>query len=409
MSLSAVGSIQTYKLGVNWVSFPKHQPTLRRNRLQDICQNTVSAHTMGEEGRTMQKQIADITSGTELFEKYEKLAQSHNLVLVSNRGPLEYRPGPNGDFQARRGSGVVVTALNTILENFPFTWIANAMGEGDRKASEAAAGEVIPSPLPNQKVSVRFVVTSRRTYHKFYNIFCNPLLWFLQHQMWSAPYTPNIDTAVHDAWNTGYTTVNQALAETLIEEANKSEKRPVIIIHDYHLYLVGGMARKQLPDALIYHYIHIPWPATRNWQQLPAEIRTSICESLASCDLVGFQSGTDVTNFLQSCETFIPGCHVDYASKIVEVGGHQTMVAAYPMSIDIAEIRNIGESTRTMEHQTNIQSLLCEFTLVRVDRAEPNKNIIRGFSVLLSSSSATSRITRQSDIPGLLSSIPNSY
>lgn len=314
----------------------------------------------------------------QLFELCATLLGKRPLIVASNRGPLEHHLSPDGQLQPRRGSGAVVTAFNSLIHNFEFTWVANAMGEGDRRAQQEAEAASIPSPLPNQRVSARYVVTSRRVYHKFYNIFCNPLLWFLQHHMWSSAYTPNLDSTVHDTWATGYTPVNQAFADAIVAEA-AGGAAPIVIVNDYHLYLVPGMVRNEIPDALIYHFIHIPWPSLRTWQLLPASIRTAICTSLCACDIVGFQSHWDARSFLECCEGFVPGAHADYAQSTVELNGHTTMVRAYPSSIDVDEVRAIAQSQRAQDFRNRVAEFTSQHTIVRVDRAEPNKNIIRGF------------------------------
>ena len=145
-------------------------------------------------GQDMQIPITVDRRRQQLFELCSSVLQQHPLIVASNRGPLEYHLSPEGLLQPRRGSGALVTALSSLIQNFEFTWVANAMGEGDRRAQQDAEGGIILSPLPKQKVSARYVITPRRMYHKFYNIFCNPLLWFLQHSKWSSAYPPNIDT-----------------------------------------------------------------------------------------------------------------------------------------------------------------------------------------------------------------------
>lgn len=315
----------------------------------------------------------------ELLNVCERLLERRPLIVGSNRGPLEFHLTPEGILQPRRGSGAIVTALSALTRSFKFSWVASAMSEGDRRAFELAGGESIQSPLPNQQVSLRYVITPRRTYHKFYNILCNPLLWFLQHRMWSPPYTPNIDSVVYDAWSTGYEPVNQAFADGIIAEASKKSESPVILLHDYHLYLVSGMVRKQLPEALIYHFIHIPWPAPDLWQLLPSHMRAAICQSLCRADLVGFQSDWDVNSFLESCRLFVEGAEVDFVRGRVTTNGRETEVKAYPTSIDVEEVRRIATSPRALDYQQRIQQLCGEQTIIRVDRAEPSKNIVRGF------------------------------
>ena len=315
----------------------------------------------------------------ELHTLCSSLLGQRPLIVASNRGPLEFHLTPDGDLRPRRGSGAIVTALNSLTQNFEFTWVANAMGEGDRRATELAEGGRIRSPLLNQQVSVRYVVTPRRVYHKFYNILCNPLLWFLQHYMWSSPYTPNVDSVVYDAWETGYRPVNQAFSEAIIAEAAQASAPPIVMLHDYHLYLTPGMIRSEVPEALMHHFIHIPWPAPHFWQLLPGFMRSSICASLCTADIVGFQSSMDVSNFLESCRMFVEGAQVDHGSCTVETNGHRTLVRAYPTSIDAEEVRRIATSPRAMEYDSRVRSFCGEHTIVRVDRVEPSKNIIRGF------------------------------
>ena len=175
-----------------------------------------------------------------LWELVDELLSKQRLILASNRGPMEYHAQADGQLQPRRGSGGVVTALSGLTNHVDFTWIASAMGEGDRRVAEEHQGRAIPSPLPGQHVSIRYVSTSRRVYHKYYNIICNPLLWYMQHYMWSSPYTPKVDQVVYDAWDTGYVQVNREFADAIVDEARQSDLRPLVMVHDYHLYLVPG-------------------------------------------------------------------------------------------------------------------------------------------------------------------------
>ena len=253
------------------------------------------------------------------------------------------------------------------------------MGEGDRRAAAASEGLRIDSPLPGQRVSPRYVVTSRKVYHKYYNIICNPLLWFLHHNMWSSSYTPNIDSNVYDAWENGYKLVNQAFAQSIIAEAKDSDDPSFVMVHDYHLYLVPGYIRQELPHSKIQHTVHVPWPTATAWQLLPSAIREAVCESLCSSDIVGFQCMRDVRSFLTTCEEFLKEAKVDHSQQVVRVGGREVAVRTYPLSIDAEELRRISESPRALDIERWLKPQCCEHTIVRVDRAEPSKNVVRGF------------------------------
>ena len=271
----------------------------------------------------------------------------------------------------------MVTALNSLTHIAEFTWVAGAMSEGDRKVWDEARGTPLRSPLPGHRVNLRFVVTPRRVYHKFYNVFCNPLLWFLQHYMWNSPYNPNIDAAVHDAWEDGYVPVNQAFAQAIVDQAQGNPS--VVMLHDYHLYLAPAMVRQAVPEAIIQHFVHIPWPASRYWQLLPSYMLEGICYGLCSADIVGFQTPNDVRNFLDTCEAVLPDVEVDYETQAVHCKGRRTSVRTYPISINVEEIRRISCSPRALEYEKRLQPMCNEMTIMRVDRAEPSKNVVRGF------------------------------
>jgi len=201
--------------------------------------------------------IAKQSNVERLQELCRQRLSPRRVILASNRGPIEYHLSDDGQLQARRGSGGVVTALSSISEHVELDWIASAMGEGDREAARRAQGERFRVPLGQEKLYLHFVVSPRDTYHKFYSIICNPLLWFLQHYMWNSPRTPNIDSSVYDAWEKGYVAVNQAFAQEVVNEAKGKEPLPVVLLHDYHLYLAGTYIRQQLPGLIIQHFTHI--------------------------------------------------------------------------------------------------------------------------------------------------------
>ena len=297
------------------------------------------------------------------------------LILVSNRGPVEHQMA-DGRPEPRRGSGSVVTSFGSLAQQFEFAWVSSAMSEGDRTV---AASGALKSPLPNHRVNLRFVTTPRRAYHKYYNVICNPLLWFLQHYMWNPPYNPTVDASVHDAWETGYVPVNEAFAQAVVREAAGHEAAPVVIGHDYHLYLLPEFVRRDLPDAVIQHYVHIPWPTPLCWSLIPRHIVRRICESLCAADIVGFQTPQDRRCFLDTVEEFVPEALVDHSESAVEMFGLRCRARVYPGSINVEEVQRIAEAPRTLEYEGRLRAEAAESTIVRIDRGEPNKNIVRGF------------------------------
>ncbi len=321
-----------------------------------------------------------VASNTARLQKlFGKGLSKRHLILASNRGPIEYHLSPDRELQAQRGSGGVVTALSSLSKYVEVDWIASAMGEGDREAAKRATGERFKVAQADDKLYLHFVVSPRNAYHKYYSIICNPLLWFLQHYMWNSSRTPNIDRVVYDAWENGYVPVNQAFAQAVVADAMQFESRPVIILHDYHLYLVSDYIRQQLPELIIQHFTHIPWPSPHYWQLLPSFMRQAILKSLCAADIVGLQTARDVLSFLYCCQSFIDEAEIDYRQQAVQVNGHIVRVKAYPISVDVVGLKTIVCSTKCQEYEEKLRHLCGEQTIVRVDRCEPSKNIIRGF------------------------------
>ncbi len=319
------------------------------------------------------------SSNAQLKELCSQRLSPRRLILASNRGPIEYYFTEDKQLRLRRGSGGVVTALNSLSNYVELDWIASAMGEGDREAARRARGRSFKVPSFNNNLHLNFVVSPRDTYHKFYSVICNPLLWFLQHYMWNSPRTPNIDRAIYDAWENGYVPVNQAFAQAVIAEAAANESPPVVMLNDYHLYLASSYIRKEMPNLVIQHFIHIPWPSPSYWQLLPSSMRQAIFSSLCTTDIVGLQTMRDVYNFLHCCQSFMDEADIDYRQQTVQLNGHILQVKAYPVSVDVAGLKKLVSSARLKEDEERLRHLCGEQTIVRVDRVEPSKNIIRGF------------------------------
>ncbi|HZP26105.1 MAG TPA: trehalose-6-phosphate synthase [Dehalococcoidia bacterium] len=309
-----------------------------------------------------------------LEELCREMLGDRRLIIASNRGPVEYSLDPNGELVANRGSGGMVTALLAASRFVPVTWIASAMTEGDRRAAQLAGGAV---QLPDAQVYVHFVQVPRAVYQRFYYTFANPLLWFLQHFMWNTPRTPNIGRAVYEAWDDGYVRVNQAFAEAIVEAASGSAA-PYVMLQDYHLYLAPADVRERLPEATILHFTHIPWPSPHYWGILPKFMRQSIHECMCASDIVGLQTRNDVRNFLHSCEAILDDAYIDYQRSCVTHNGRTTFVYAYPISIDSYGLLEFAETPEVQRYVESLRERVTGKLVVRVDRSEPSKNIIRG-------------------------------
>ena len=198
-------------------------------------------------------------------------------MLVSNRGPVTFHAG--GEVQ--RGSGGLVTALTGLASHREAIWIASAMNEYDAEAARSSGGRAFPVTSPaGGEFKVRLVVSDDEAYDRFYNVFANPMLWFIQHYLWDLSNAPDIRREEIEAFEFGYNAVNEDLARAVVEEL-EDVREPVVMVHDYHLYTLPDLVRKARPDVFLHHFIHIPWTQSDAWRVLPTHIREEIFAGLA--------------------------------------------------------------------------------------------------------------------------------
>jgi trehalose 6-phosphate synthase len=314
----------------------------------------------------------------ELIQLARRVAGGRRLLVASNRGPIQHVVERDGGLRAQRGAGGVVTALSALKDFLPITWVASAMSEGDRRV--AAQWDAAQS-AGSDELAIRFVAVPRRTFHQFYDIIANPLLWFLQHYMWDPAFGPDVDASVHEAWDRGYCVVNQAFADTLVDEVNRSGA-PFVMLHDYHLYLAPRFIRQKLPGAVLQHFIHIPWPDPYYWTLISADMRTAIFAGLCANDIVGFQTPRFAENFMQGCRMFLPDAQVAWEERTTTFRGHRTLARSYPISIDTNALQHTMRTALVRRHVERLRAYCGEQTVVRVERVEPSKNILRGFKAL---------------------------
>ena len=318
------------------------------------------------------------------------LEPDQRLVVVSNRGPLSFKRTRAGEWRANRGSGGLVTALAEVGRLAPVTWVSAAMDTADRAAREtldqgaeasAALRKVIAAELPGQDLELRLVEVSDDAFRAHYTVVSNPFLWFLQHQLYQLPYEPRVDDRLIDAWQNGYSVVNEELGRAAA--AAGAGARPVVLLQDYHLYLAAAAVRAARPDALLLHFNHIPWPSVEAWQVLPQALRRSICEGLLANDILGFQTDRYATNFLLTADAFVRDARVDPDGRHVRWRGRTVWIRSYPISLDpkalsaFAAGRQVAQQRATLE--ARLQRAGNPRLIVRVDRLEPSKNALRGF------------------------------
>jgi trehalose 6-phosphate synthase len=313
------------------------------------------------------------------------------IVVASNRGPVSFVKGTGEDLVARRGAGGLATALTGALQRSGGLWVASAMSDEDRlqaargplrmepeEPSPGASGVEGEPPVRRLPYDVRLLAFDPDIYDRFYNGVSNEILWFLHHQLWNVPRTPVFLAATRSAWD-AYRQVNDGFALALEEEGSTLGGDPAYLVQDYHLSLVPALLRKRQPTARIVHFSHIPFAGPSYLRVLPPSLREELLGGLLGADVVGFQAEAWAESFLAGCR-MLPDATVDLRRRRVRWEGREVLVGVYPISIDVEELLAGARSEEAAEARRAIlRSKGDRKLLLRVDRAELSKNILRGF------------------------------
>jgi trehalose 6-phosphate synthase len=300
------------------------------------------------------------------------------LILLSNRGPVTFDYDDSGELVTRRGGGGLVTALTGLLRQREALWIASAMTPADIEASRQHGGGGFEVDLDEASYRIHLVSSDPAAYDSFYNVIANPLLWFIQHYLWDLSNVPDIRESEREAWNLGYKVVNQDLAEAALEAIDGLDE-PVVMVHDYHLYTCPGIIRRSREDAFLHHFVHIPWT-----HRMPGACFRTTCapRSSRACSpttIIGFHTRSYCNNFLQCCRELM-GLETDFERQAVLHDGRETWVRPYPLAIDCDSFERVAGGSAVAEHEHEILRRRRDHMILRVDRADLSKNVLRGFT-----------------------------
>jgi len=298
------------------------------------------------------------------------LSHGGRTIVVSNRGPVTFTRTESGEREHSRGAGGLVTALNAVLRRAEnAVWIASAQSEEDVAVSKE------PAPYEVEDLLIRLVEHDPEAYDLMYNELANPLLWFVQHGLYDLPYSPTLGDETRRAWEEGYVAVNRNFADAVIETAAE-EDSPTILLHDYQLYMTPLFVRERLgADAFLSLFVHIPWPEPDLWRVLPHYIREGVLESLLSADVVAFHTHRYARAFAETASDVL-GAEAE--GGVIHYAGRDVWVRAYPISIDPAEFEELAQSEAVLEEERFVKGLQGKL-LLRVDRTDLSKNVVRGF------------------------------
>ena len=300
---------------------------------------------------------------------------SRRLVMASNRGPIEHSFDEKGRVRRHDAAGGVAIALAHIARREPVTWIAGAATDADKAV--AILGQ--PAKIGPDS-GLKLLNLPESAYHAFYEAFCNPILWFIQHSLDEMLCGRDVAQEAFASWQEGYVPANRAFAEAIIDEIPFDGSGTRVMLHDYHLYLAPRLIRAARPMAALQHFVHIPWPGPAAWSRLPEPIVRRICAALLANDSVVFQTEDGVENFLATCRAFLGDRAIVLERQgSVEYLGQTTFVWSNPVSVDPAELSALRASPAVEQYRQGFLAPPEVMTIVRVDRLDPSKNVADGF------------------------------
>ncbi|UXI79383.1 glycosyltransferase family 20 protein, partial [Streptomyces vinaceusdrappus] len=201
-----------------------------------------------------------------------------------------------------------------------------------------------------------------------YNGIANSVLWFVHHMLYQTPLEPVFDAEFRLQW-ASYEKYNRAFAEALAEEAAEGA---VAIVQDYHLTLVPGMLRELRPDLRIGHFSHTPWAPVDYFRLLPDDIAEQVLRGMLGADRLGFLTRRWADAFTACCDALVGG-----------VG--DTRIGVHGLGADADFLRERSHRADVDERMAALREEIgtapeggARRTIVRVDRTELSKNIVRG-------------------------------
>jgi trehalose 6-phosphate synthase len=281
-------------------------------------------------------------------------------IVVSNRGPFTFTAAPDGTFRARPGAGGLASSLRPLLLSGAAgpdsAWLAAALSDGDRDAVRAGAVEA-------PGIRVTLLDLDPATYRLAYDLVSNGTLWFLHHGLFDLPRRPRFDHRWREAW-AGYEQVNRAFADAVVELAGDGE---VVLVQDLHLTLVPGMLRAARPDLRLVYFTHTAFCGPNSIQVLPTAAARALCASMADAPC-GFHAGRWARAYEESART------------ILGEGARLAPTFVTPLGPDPDALAATAADPDTRAALAEVEELVGDRAmLLRVDRIDPSKNVLRGF------------------------------
>ena len=296
--------------------------------------------------------------------------------MASNRGPVSFSRDDEGQISARRGGGGLVSGLSSVASHADVLWVCAALSDADRAAARAAPGGMLSLDGAAGGSEVRMLDIPAAIFNRAYNTVANSVLWFVHHMLYDTPNQPQFGLAFRRDWE-AYREYNTAFAKALAESSTGATDVRAIV-QDYHLTLAPRMLSELRPGIKIAHFSHTPWAPVEYFRLLPDAVGTEVLAGILGADHAGFLSRRWADAFVDCCEQLL-GAKVDRMRSEVTYQGHTTGIGVHPLGVDGPELAERASQPDVTDRMAQLSEVIGDRKLiVRVDRTELSKNIVRG-------------------------------
>ncbi|MFE4517246.1 trehalose-6-phosphate synthase [Kitasatospora sp. NPDC056783] len=296
------------------------------------------------------------------------------VLVASNRGPVSFSTADDGTLILRRGGGGLVSGLSAI-DDPNAVWVCAALNDSDRRAAaEAPDGRLDLAGHDVGGQAVRMLDIDPQTFARAYNGVANSTLWFVHHLLYATPTAPSFDAGFRTEW-AAYRAYNEAFAGALAREAAPNA---AVLVQDYHLSLAPALLREARPDLRIGHFSHTPWAPPEYYRMLPDDVARAVLTGILGADRAGFLTERWARAFAACCADLL-GATVDHDALTVTFEGRTTSLGVHALGADADFLRERSHRPDVDERLAALRAAVGDRrTIVRVDRTELSKNIVRG-------------------------------
>ncbi len=308
------------------------------------------------------------------------------VLIASNRGPVSFTRGDDGRLSASRGGGGMVSGLSAVADESDMLWVCAALGDGDRAAARAAPDGMLDPGQAGDGAAVRMLDIPPSMFQRAYNAVANSTLWFVHHMLYDTPNRPAFGPAFAREW-AAFRSYNEMFADALADAASATAdtaaaarpSRPArAVIQDYHLCLAPRMLAERAPGTPIAHFSHTPWAPPDYYRMLPHDVGREVLAGILGADHAGFLCRRWADAFIDCCAEFLDA-EVDSARSQVRYADHVTSIGVHPLGVNADQLRARAAERDVVSRMAALAEATAGLRLiVRVDRTELSKNIVRG-------------------------------